>query len=109
NVVNNHPASISKTSRRACVNAPIISINAGGSASGAFVADTKVTGGNLAPVSTARIDRSAVSAAPAEVVYQSERWGAMSYRVDGMAPSSKHKVHLHFAEVYFSAANKRKF
>ena len=33
----------------------------------------------------------------------------MSYHVGGFAPGSTHRVKLHFAEVYFSAAGQRKF
>jgi hypothetical protein len=112
NVINSHAASISKTAKLSCSGppAPFISINSGGAAVGEFVADTAVTGGNLAPTSTAAIDRSAIaSPKPPASVYQTERWGAMTYRVRGMAASSAHQVKLHFAEVYFSQAGKRKF
>src|SRR5690606_35592970 len=111
-VLKTHAASVAKTAKLTCSQpvAPFISINTGGDAVAPFVADTGVTGGNLAPKATATIDLSAIPAPkPPQSVYQTERWGAMTYRIRGMAAGSKHKVHLHFAEVYFSGANKRKF
>jgi malectin (di-glucose binding ER protein)/cellulase (glycosyl hydrolase family 5) len=113
-VVRDHFASISKTARLTCSSASApsepISINAGGSIDGDFAADMAFVGGNLAPVSNVAIDRSRVPApVPPEAVYQSERWGAMSYRVPGFDPGSSHSVTLHFAEIYFSAAGQRKF
>lgn len=110
-VLKSHAASISKTAKLTCSPVgPFISINSGGEAVSPFVADTAVTGGNLAPKSTAAIDRSAIaSPKPPVSVYQTERWGAMTYRVRGMAASSAHKVQLHFAETYFSKAGQRKF
>ena len=56
------------------------------------------------------IDRSRVPGpVPPESVYQTERWGATTYRIAGLSPRSQHEVHLHFAEVYFNAAGQRKF
>jgi hypothetical protein len=111
-VLKSHAASISKTAKLSCVtpSGPFISINSGGDAVGAFVPDTGVTGGNLAPMSSATIDRSLIpTPKPPVSVYQSERWGTMTYRVPGMVAGSAHKVRLHFAELYFSAAGQRKF
>jgi malectin (di-glucose binding ER protein)/cellulase (glycosyl hydrolase family 5) len=113
-VVRDHLASISRTAHLTCSGASAasepIAINAGGAEDGAFVADTGFAGGNLAPVSSVAIDRSRVPApVPPEAVYQTERWGAMSYHVPGFAPGSSHRVTLHFAEIYFSAAGQRKF
>lgn len=85
-------------------------INSGGGSSGAFVADVNGFGGRVAPRSTAPIDRSLIPApVPPESVYQTERWGAMTYRMGGFAPGSTHIVELHFAEVYFDAIGKRRF
>jgi hypothetical protein len=111
-VINSHAASISKTAKLTCSQpvAPFISINSGGDAVEGFVADTGVTGGNLAPPRNVAIDRSLVAAPkPPEAVYQTERWGAMTYRVRGMTARSAHKVLLHFAEVYFTKSGQRKF
>jgi hypothetical protein len=124
-VVNSHAASMANTAVLTCEGdavspppppppppavTPFLSINAGGSADGAFLADRDVTGGNTAPRTTVAIDRSLVpTPAPAESVYQTERWGAMTYRIPGLVARSTHRVELHFAEVYFSRAGQRKF
>jgi len=111
-VLKSHAASIAKTAKLTCSQpaGPFISINTGGDAVSGFVADSFVTGGNLAPKSAATIDLSGVATPkPPQSVYQTERWGAMTYRVRGMVANSAHKVRLHFAEVYFTAAGKRKF
>jgi hypothetical protein len=110
-VLLSHPASIANTSHLACSAAPgPLAINAGGDAAGEFVADRGFEGGNLAPETSAPIDRSLVpSPQPPETVYQSERWGAMTYRIGGYEPNSVHDVELHFAETYFEAAGMRKF
>jgi hypothetical protein len=106
-----HAASIAKTAHLTCSDeVGPFSVNVGGDAAGSFVADTGAEGGNLAPMTSATIDRSLVPAPqPPEAVYQTERWGAMTYRIGGYEPNSVHDVDLHFAETYFSAAGQRKF
>ena len=72
----------------------------------------RVTSRSLAaarPLSTASIDRARVTNPAPQSVYQTERGGAMRYTVDGFAPRSAHSVTLHFAEVVFNAARKRRF
>jgi hypothetical protein len=112
-VVKDHFASISRTARLTCSGAQAsepVYINAGGAGDGDFSADTGFVGGNLAPARSISIDRSQItSPVPPQSVYQTERWGAVSYHVGGFAPGSSHSVKLHFAEVYFSAAGQRKF
>lgn len=111
-VIRSHAASIARTAKLSC-SAPAsaaIFINSGGDAVEGFVADTSVTGGNLAPRRNVAIDRTAVPAPqPPEAVYQTERWGAMTYRVRGLGAGTAHQVQLHFAEVYFSQARQRQF
>jgi hypothetical protein len=107
-----HAASVANTAHLTCDGEPAgpLSINAGGGADGAFVADTGFEGGNLAPQSTASIDLSQVPAPqPPPSVYQTERWGAAVYRVNGYVPGSKHDIDLHFAETHFSGPGQRKF
>jgi hypothetical protein len=110
-VLKGHAASIANTAHLRCSGeVGPFSLNAGGDAAGAFVADTGFEGGHLAPQSRASIDRSLVPAPqPAEAVYQTERWGVMKYRIGGYEPNSVHDVDLHFAETYFGAAGQRKF
>jgi endoglucanase Acf2 len=86
-----------------------ISINAGGSAAGSFVADTGFSGGSVA-TTTVAINTSLVSApVPPQAVYQSERWGACTYTIGGFAPGSAHTVSLHFAEFFWTTAGQRQF
>jgi hypothetical protein len=40
-------------------------------------------------------------------VYQSERWGNLTYTVPGLTPGIPYKVRLHFAEIYFNTAGSR--
>ena len=116
-VVNTHPASISRTSRLSCSEPPagqtpagrVVSVNAGGEAAESFAADSGFSGGNLAPRRNVAVDRSGVAGAAAEVVYQTERWGAMTYTVGGFAPGSQHSVQLHFAEVWLTNVGQRRF
>jgi hypothetical protein len=83
-------------------------IDAGGGAAGSFTADKDFVGGstysNGQPVSVAGV----ANAAPA-AVYQSEREGASTYTIPGLAPGSTHAIRLHFAELYFSNAGQRVF
>ncbi|MGO8674047.1 MAG: malectin domain-containing carbohydrate-binding protein, partial [Capsulimonadaceae bacterium] len=44
-----------------------------------------------------------------EAVYQSNRYGAMTYTVGGLTASTGYVVRLHFAETYFDAAGSRTF
>lgn len=113
-VVNTHAASIARTSRLSCSEptqpaARVVSINAGGEAADAFGADSSFSGGNTAPRRSVAVDRSSVAGAAPEAVYQTERWGTMSYTVGGFAPGSQHSVKLHFAEVWLTSAGQRRF
>ncbi len=42
-------------------------------------------------------------------VYQSIRFGTLTYTVPGFTPGSNHAVRLHFAETFWSTAGKRSF
>jgi hypothetical protein len=42
-------------------------------------------------------------------VYQSERYGNMTYTITGLTASTTHTVRLHFAELYQTATGKRVF
>src|SRR5882724_10790804 len=76
---------------------------------GAFVADTNVVGGTIASPSGATINTSGVTNPAPQAVYQHERFGAMTYTFGGLTPGVAYKVRLHWAEIFFSAANSRKF
>jgi hypothetical protein len=92
-----------------------VDINSGGSAAGAFVADTDFSGG--AAINHANtIDLSGVTNPAPMAVYQSARVTAaigagttFSYTIPGFAAGSSHTVRLHFAETFWTAAGQRVF
>ena len=86
-----------------------VAINAGGAAVSPFVADTAFAGGTPATNWTGAIDTSRVANPAPQAVYQSERYGTMTYTVPGLAPGASYDVRLHFAENYFTAAGQRAF
>ena len=76
---------------------------------GAFVADTNFVGGTQASPSSATINTSNVTNPAPQAVYQHERYGNMKYTFNGLTTGASYKVRLHWAEIYFNAANSRKF
>ncbi len=87
---------------------PAIAIDAGGPATGAFVADTDYSGGTTTNTSAA-IDTSHVSNPAPQAVYQTLRYGAMTYAIPGLTPNGQYAVRLHFAEIYYNIGNIRRF
>jgi hypothetical protein len=85
-----------------------VSIDSGGGAVGAFVADTDFSGGTTSST-TATIDLSAVANPAPIAVYQSERWGAFTYAIPGLTAGASYTVRLHFAEIYWTKAGQRLF
>ena len=83
-------------------------VNSGGNAAGTFVADTDFSGGNVSTTASAITTNGVTNPAP-QAVYQSERWGASTYTFPGLTPGASYKVRLHFAEIFFSTTNSRKF
>lgn len=80
-------------------------INSGGSSvtfgQELWSADKNFSGG------TAYSSTKAIAGTTNDAIYQTERYGNMSYNIP--VPAGKYTVKLHFAEVFHSAANKRKF
>jgi len=85
-----------------------ISINAGGTDSGSFVADTFFSGGSTYS-NTNTIDTSAISGTVPQDVFQSERYGEFSYAISGFTAGSTYSVTLYFEESYLTAAGQRLF
>jgi len=85
-----------------------VAIDSGGGATGSFVADTDVSGGNTYANGTV-VDAHAVTNPAPQAVYQSERYGAFTYTVPHLTPGAAYTVRLHFAEIYWTAAGKRVF
>jgi streptogramin lyase len=80
------------------------SINAGGAASGSYAADTGFTGGSS--YSTAAVvDRSGVVSPVPEAVYQSVRYGNMTYMLPGLTPNTAYTLRLDFNEPYWGTGN----
>ena len=86
-----------------------LAINSGGSAAGQFVADANVSGGTVAAPTVSAIDTTGVTNPAPQAVYQTERYGTLTYTFGGLTPGANYKVRLHFAEYYWSAANARAF
>jgi hypothetical protein len=121
------PAGLSKATNIATVSTPgaggtitktVIAINAGGSAiaeaaegsQAAFewLADQDFTGGT--PTSTgSAINTSLVPAPAPQAVYQTNRYGPMTYAIPGLTPGGTYIVDLHFAETYWTAPGERLF
>ncbi|MGQ9651669.1 MAG: malectin domain-containing carbohydrate-binding protein [Phycisphaerae bacterium] len=85
-------------------------VNSGGSAAGRFAADTSYDHG-YTYATTASIDTAGVTDPAPQVIYQSERWASPSftYTFPNLAPGAEYTVRLHFAEIYFTSAGKRRF
>jgi endo-1,4-beta-xylanase len=87
----------------------IISINAGGSATGSFVADAYFGGGRTYSTTNA-IDTSLLDGGvPPQAVLQTERYGTFTYTIPGFTPGSAQRVTLYFAEIYATTAGQRTF
>ncbi len=90
----------------------VTAINAGGSASGSYVADTDFNTGNQFSDTSTAIDTSAnLDSNPApQAVYQSCRWNAsFTYTIPGLTAGAQYTVRLHWAELSFHAAGARTF
>jgi hypothetical protein len=101
-------ASASTQAGGGIANGPI-SINAGGGASGTFVADAGFSGGSTVST-TAAINVALIPApVPLQAVYQTGRSGVSTYTIGGFTAGSSHQVQLHFAEIVFTATRQRAF
>jgi uncharacterized protein YegP (UPF0339 family) len=86
-----------------------VSINAGGSANGSFVADQYFSGGSTY-TNTATIDMSQIPTnPPPAAIFNTERYGAMTYTIPNLTAGRIYTVTLYFAETYLTAAGQRLF
>jgi len=83
-------------------------INCSGGAVGAFQADNLFSGGQTFSTGTAVATNGVVSPAPMPV-YQTQRYGDLTYTVQYLLQNASYKVRLHFAEVYWSGSGQRVF
>ena len=86
-----------------------LSINAGGGATGSWVADVDGSGGTVPAASTNTIDTSGVSNPAPQAVYQTNRYGNFTYTIPGLTANANYTVSLQFAETYWTAVGKRVF
>ena len=86
-----------------------VSINAGGAATGSFAADAYSSGGNTYSTTSAIDTSQLTGTVPPQAVFQTERWGELSYTVPNLTPGSPQTVTLYFAEIYWTAAGQRTF
>ncbi len=93
---------------QSAVSTAIYQINSGGNATGSFAADEFFSGGTPFAGTNAVTTSGVANAAPA-AVYQTERYGNMSYSFTGLTASATYTVRLHFAEIYFTSAGSRVF
>ncbi len=86
-------------------------INAGGSASGSFVADTDFNMGSTTGSTTATINTSAVTNPAPQAVYQTRRTGShrasLVYTIPNLTAGVTYSVRLHFAETLWTASGQR--
>lgn len=73
-----------------------------------YSADQYYSGGTMHAV-TNTIDLSGVTDPAPASVYKSERYGNATYTIPGLAAGNNYKIRLHMAELYQTAAGKRKF
>lgn len=88
--------------------APLNAIDAGGAASGNYIADTAYSGGSTS-TTTSTINTSLVANPAPQAVYQSERYGNFTYTVTGLTANATYKVRLQEAEIKWSAVGSRTF
>jgi hypothetical protein len=83
-------------------------INCGGAAASGFTDDTNYAGGTTAFTAWNVNTTGVTNPAPNEV-YETERYGNMTYTVQGLTPGASYKVRMHFCENYWTAAGQRTF
>jgi fibronectin type 3 domain-containing protein len=100
----------SANSAQAAATPPVayFQVNSGGAAASPFVADANFSGGGTYSTG-ASIDTSGVTNPAPMAVYQTERYGNMTYTFPGLTAGTSYKVRLHFAELYWSTSGSRKF
>jgi O-glycosyl hydrolase len=87
----------------------LVKINAGGPAVSPFVADANFTGGTPFTNWTGAIDTTGLTSPAPQAVYQSERFGAMTYTIPGLTAGTSYKVRLHMCENFFTSSGQRTF
>jgi len=88
----------------------VTAIDAGGSASGNFVADTDFNQGNEFSDTSTAINTARVGESIPQAVWQTCRWNsAFTYTIPGLTPGTTYAVALDWAELSFTSAGQRLF
>jgi hypothetical protein len=82
--------------------------NCGGPSLGAYQADVFFDTGN-AYITGNTINTNGLVAPAPMAVYQSQRYGNVTYAFTYLAPNTSYKLRLHFAEVYWTSVGQRVF
>ncbi len=99
----------------ACASTPqnsndlVLAIDAGSSAVGNFVADTDWGGTTWTTSTTVTITTTGLTNPAPELVYQSERYGEVTYYLSGLTPGATYTVRLHNSENYWTGPDERQF
>jgi hypothetical protein len=88
--------------------APVVAVNAGGPATGAYLTDGFFTGGGTASVTNAINTSGVINPAP-QSVYQTWRYGNFTYTMPNLTPGRTYTVRLDFSENVATAAGQRVF
>jgi hypothetical protein len=89
--------------------AGVLAVNAGGSATGSFAADSFFSAGGTFSTTRA-IDTSLIPApVPPQAVFQTERFGDVTYTVANLSAGRPHTVTLYFAEIFWTSSGQRTF
>ncbi|PWU13802.1 MAG: hypothetical protein C5B50_18600 [Verrucomicrobia bacterium] len=83
-------------------------INCGGPSIGSFMTDAYYSAGSTYSTGSAVATNGLINPAPA-AVYQSQRYGNLTYSLPYLTPRASYKVRLHFAEIYWTSAGQRVF
>lgn len=87
----------------------IYQINCGSSSGVAPYGPDQYYSGGTARKITNAINTAGVTDPAPSGVYQSERYGNITYTLPNLVPGGQYTVRLHFAETYWTASGKRKF
>jgi hypothetical protein len=86
----------------------VLQIDAGGGAVGTWVADEDFSGGTATSTGNL-INTTLVPNAAPQGVYQTNRFGPMTYTIPGLTAGAQYIVNLHFAEMFWTEPGQREF
>jgi hypothetical protein len=101
-------ASITTLTAGGTIASDVLDINVGGAAVGSWAADEDFSGGTATSTSAA-VNTSKIPNPAPEAVYQTNRFGPMTYTIPGLTPGASYIVDLHFAETFWTAPGQRLF